>query len=188
MVAVNILKLPPSRRWATIGPIGRKRWLLGVKPKVKKLVTVKTAVRMAAVELKPGLFLRWGIYGLATGQQKVNLVATRRARQQSAVSVMRPTSKPKKSRRSDATGVVGQLLGNHAALKRAVEFGTARMDAILTSVVVATFLSGRIFRLLAIMFGGRSMMVQTVSPPAIGLVIAQIPAVMTVLFLVTATV
>ena len=64
-----------------------------VKPKVKKLVTAKTAVLIAAVELKPGLFLRWVIFGLMSGQPSVNLVATPRVPQQSAVSEMRIISK-----------------------------------------------------------------------------------------------
>ena len=108
------------------------------------------AVLMAAVELKLGLFPRWGIFGLVTGQQRVHLAATRRARLQSAVSVMRLTSKPKESRRWATDMAHGGFLRSLAAWKLAVEFDIARMIVTLTNVDVVITLNGRILQLWAI--------------------------------------
>ena len=107
------------------------------------------AVLMAAVELKLGLFPRWGIFGLMSGQPSVNLVATPRVPQQSAVSVMRPTSKPKKSRRWATDMAHGGFLRSLAAWKLAVEFDIARMIVTLTNVDVVITLNGRILQLWA---------------------------------------
>ena len=130
------------------------------------------AVLMAAVELKLGLFPRWGIFGLMSGQPSVNLVATPRVPQQSAVSVMRPTSKPKESRRWAAIGVVGEFLWHPTVPRMDAIFDTVRMDAIWRSVVAAMLLNGRISRHWAILSDGRHMQAWTAVILDIGKAIA----------------
>ena len=129
-------------------------------------------VLMAAVDPRPGPFLRWGIFGLATGQQSVNLAATRRAWLQSAVSVMRLTSKPKESRRWAAIGVVGEFLWHPTVPRMDAIFDTVRMDAIWRSVDAAMLLNGRIFRHWAILSDGRNMQAWTAVILDIGKAIA----------------